>query len=332
MNSLDKTTTAARFRLYHLAEVPGQLPELGFDLGEAITFFDFFTFIHPDNRALILRLLDPKSSTNVAANQKAKRERLAFFCDIMASFSAQLIYRDMLKPEFTAQALKFFDRALKGYGFEINPFENLGSLRPSSGMTSVVLVPGCQTEQVRNNRVLGAFTVAKKLQDPKLKIVCSGRHPPTNGKKLSDRYPAEFQEASSMLCHLYDLASKDQIAPNEIWDSAVAEGDSERTVENIKNFFSSFLPPDGEVHLWISSSTFHLPRIAREIFNLIVSNKESRIKRITLVAAEDEQSAVLGHQLYAKQMTWELFMTFYDVFNHGSEMKMLFSPTRSSRF
>ena len=267
--------------------------------GEVLKAFNFLYFAHSDHHETYKEILrDPK-------------RRHAFF-DLAAAYAAQLQYRDMLKYDtFAEYALRYFKLGLQARGYRLATKDELEEISRNFQRT-VVLVTGCQTPEVRNARVEGAYAALFHLDVSDVKVVLSGTHPGLDQRSAigSERYPIEPDEAGAMKVRFAELLESEAHPPNCKLQFHKEES-STRTAENVKEFFQQYAPTSAtRNHLLVSSSAFHLPRICDELENYLKVSKLA-IDRVTLVQPEhlsvDRLRDTLRHQIYVKQMTYELF-------------------------
>jgi hypothetical protein len=278
--------------------------------GDVRKSFNFFYFAHSDHHEMFKSLL------------RDKQQRYALF-DLAACYAAQLQYRDMLKLDnFVEHALRYFRLALQTRGYNLATDENIVEGSKDFDHT-VLLITGCQTPEVRNARVDAAYEAVRCLNVPSVDVVFSGAHPPaaasaTDRGPRSEKYPIEPDEAGAMDVW-FSQRRRSDLHPLAAKTVCYKESSSTRTKENVENFLREHrFDPAQDTHLLIASSTFHLPRLADEL-EAHLSVERPGLKRITLISAEDHaqaaRSELMQHQMYIKQMMFELFrlMFVYDL-------------------
>ena len=284
------------------AQEPGEVYQ-----GEALKVFNFLYFSHSEHRPTLKALL--------AGTEGDKKSRFALI-DLAASFAAQLQYRDMLDiAQYAEHSLRYFKRCLQARGYKMATTDELRIISASAKDT-VLLVTGCQTPEVRNARVRGAYTALKDLDVPAVRVVLSGANPGSDPESMvrSERVPIEPDEAGAMNVFFDELITSDAHPPR-CRLTFHKESESTSTTQNIQRFFSqTTFDAAGHNHLLISSSAFHLPRIADEGERYLVAH-DPGIDRVTLIQSEHlnagTSSDLNRHQIYVKQMTFELYRMIF---------------------
>jgi hypothetical protein len=221
---------------------------------------------------------------------------------------------------FVEHALRYFRLGLQARGYRLATDETIADLSRGFDQT-VLLITGCQTPEVRNARVDAAYEATRYLNVPSVHVVFSGAHPPassTDRGPRSEKYPIEPDEAGAMEV-LFSQRRQSDPHPPGARAMCHQESSSTRTKENVENFLNQHrMDPGQRTHLLIASSTFHLPRLADELESQLTVERPG-LQRITLISAEDHAHAArsepIRHQIYIKQMMFELFrmMFLYDL-------------------
>ena len=271
--------------------------------GEVLKAFNFLYFTHSDHHETYKEIL------------RDDNRRHAFF-DLAAAYAAQLQYRDMLNIErFAEHALRYFKLDLQARGFKLVTPDEVEEISRVFQNT-FLLVTGCQTPEVRDARVKGAYYALRHLDVAEVRVVLSGAHPGTDQRSSlrSERFPIEPDEAAAMKVCFFELQENDK-SPPKCKLQFHKECSSKSTSENIKFFFQKCnIKPSNSNHLLVSSSAFHLPRISEELETYLQEESRLRIDQVTLIQSEHlsvrKSTDVLKNQIYVKQMTYELFRIF----------------------
>jgi hypothetical protein len=221
---------------------------------------------------------------------------------------------------FVDHALRYFRLGLQARSYRLTTEDTLAALSKDFDQT-ILLTTGCQTPEVRNARVNAAYETIRHLDVPAVSVVFSGAHPPQSSENRgprSEKHPIEPDEAGAMEVWFSQKRQADPHPPKPKV-TYFQESSSTRTKENVENFLRmQRIDPSQRTHLLIASSTFHLPRLADELEAHLTGSRPG-LQRITLISAEDHayaaRSEPLQHQIYIKQMMFELFrmMFIYDL-------------------
>jgi hypothetical protein len=196
---------------------------------------------------------------------------------------------------------------LEDGGFEETAlYEAERQARP--GENYVLLVFGCQGHLVRDYRAAAAFHVLKRLHSVPLKIVFSGHHPAEPGSK---KVVLCLDEARALEREFSRHIDRDpEVAKRHNFTLAL-ENRSASTQENLANFFAGDYLRDNDSTLFLVSSTFHLPRLAKDAESIIAKDPAAaaRVKRLFLVGSETHpaQDPVALEANYIKAMLFEVY-------------------------
>jgi len=188
------------------------------------------------------------------------------------------------------------------FGFAVSSYPSL----PAHDLTKecILLVAGCQHRPILERRVAATAKLVRKLQRP-VSIIFSGKHSAT--EKVQIRSEGEEMQA------MYEsMGGKTQ---GVTFLRMKKELEATRTIENIDNVLKTkgLVTRDQQTCLVLISSTFHLPRIARELDTLINEDRfgvSAFITDICLVGAEEPSDAkayVPGDWASMKAFMFELY-------------------------
>jgi hypothetical protein len=258
------------------------------------------------------RFLDFRELVNYVENRRELAEWREHFKpgapDLAAAVMAHLAYRNWLDKEIIAeQALRYCRTMLEDAGFEETALYEIKS-QLDSEENHVILVFGCQGHKVRDYRASAAFHVLKKLANVPLKVVFSGHHPAEPGSTKTVR---TNDEARALEREFSRLVDQDPDVANRHNFTVSLENQSTSTRQNLENFFNGDYLREQKATLFLVSSTFHLPRLARDAEQLIGadSNIKSMVQRLYLVGSETHPSEdpVTLEAIYIKAMLFEVF-------------------------
>jgi len=174
-----------------------------------------------------------------------------------------------------------------------------------------MLVAGCQTKEMLRARVQKAFQVFRSLHTD-IKIVFSGRNPSTKGRRRKFKTLNEAKEMERQFFSFVS-ASSDKMAAYSTFKVGIEET-SKSTETNIEKFLTGgFLSRTDGNHLYIVSSSFHLPRLAKALDSYLVKNMATmpeKIEKVILIGAEDILSIneIVRIPSYVKQMFFDVFL------------------------
>lgn len=261
------------------------------------------------------RFLDFRDLVYHSENRKALLDWLAVnppgAPDLVAAVLAHLQYRGWLDTEEVVNTgLRYCRTMIEDAGFDETALYKIKD-EAQRDLNYVMLVFGCQGHTVRDARARAAFHVVKRAPAIPFTVVFSGRNPSENAERLV----RVKNEARALEREFSRLVDQDlEMAQRHNFHIARMEEESSSTVENLANFLKgNYLKKGVETHLFLVSSTFHLPRIAAGAERLIAGDLEIQetVNRLFLVGGETNvaEDPITKEAPYVKAM-------FYEVFEH----------------
>lgn len=273
------------------------------------------------------RYLDPREFLVHRENRAAFKRWFSEFSpalpDFFAAIVAQMLYRRQLTRDFILWALEYCRSMIEERGYERTSLRKLALA--DTDINHVMLVAGCQGPAVRKARVNAAYYVLSKLpRHIRVKIVFSGRNPAEPPTRVHILTP---DEAADMEREFDTLIDHDPSFREHRNFSAETEHEARTSSENLANFFhGDYLRDTRDVYLYLTSSTFHLRRLADEVERWIDDDPtlQEKIAKIILIGAEEDPTdePVMFEPYYVKNMMYEVFLHMFkgnplEVERHG---------------
>ncbi len=279
----------------------------GLSLADYFDSFGFFGYLHPDRRQVFAERLrvDAKSEADAAAAVVAR------------------LFANRVSDDIIEKGLRCCRDILLGRGYRETTLGDLqrgiGPAQPpetSTNLVHSVIVAGCQTEALLENRVDMAIELISNLQVD-VSLVFAGGAPERDEIRIPDestRMKVLFEQRMSER-HNARVTRKGG-RPGSGGRKLALEHASTTTRENIHSVFEGgFLVPGARHILYLVSSTFHLLRFATECEKAIATGRAGiGVEHIVLCGAEGtgELEGPARHGRYIKLM-------FYDIFLHLME-------------
>lgn len=250
------------------------------DLSTYENIYNFIRHIYKDKQKSLkdLNANYPKAIPDIVASS------IRSLCD------SGFIHRDILSKSLTCCFSILSDM---GY-LEISMREIRNRI---SNSDIYIIIPGCQTEEILDNRVNKAVSVFNDLHCT-AKFIPSGKN---SSRKRTEKCKISNESARIISGLNNKLGSiKFECIPLDI------EKCSSSTSENIRNIFeSNLIDVNRKFNIIIVSSTFHLIRLARQ-----VELRKTRIPNfdnLILVGAETKVDSVVKMGAYVKSMMFDIY-------------------------
>ena len=245
--------------------------------------------VHPSRRDALAREITETSIRTRMADEAA------------AAFTAAY-ETGIINNSIIAKLIELCHATVTTFGFAVSSYQAFPARDLDKECT--LLVAGCQHRPIIERRVAATKSLVNKLGRP-VNIIFSGKHSAT--EKVQIRSEGEEMQA------MYE--SMGGKTHGVTFLRVKKELEATRTLENIDNVLQAkgLISRDQQTCLVVVSSTFHLPRIARELDSLINEdrfNVSSFITDICLVGAEEPSDAkayVPGDWASMKALMFELY-------------------------
>lgn len=291
--------------------------------------------IAPGSPAVTLSYLE--KSFKVLAHLASNSARLELstakrrdYYDTLASWARCLFEAELIRRhQFLEKCLWASVVPLLADGYEVLPCERVKvSAVADAAKRHIVLVAGCQTLEIIQNRVAATVAIWRLLtsntQSPEqdATIVFSGKCPPGRAS-VTFRCEAETMEGMFRQMLLADRDPDDR-TPRQDQLELIPDTEASTSDANVKNFLAMMDARgllEGSV-MWLVSSTFHLRRLAELASDLGRLYPERQPQRVILVGSESyvRVTNVAQHPAYVKSLVFELLngLAKYEQFGGGS--------------
>lgn len=235
--------------------------------------------------------------------------------DFAAGHFSALFQTSLVKrKEFISKALGCCERIMIDLGYVSENRKTITEL--SIGSKNYIYTAGCQNPKMLESRGGSLAQLFIDLCDinsnnSNIEVICGGATPPTR-KRVN--FTDESKElANSFYSKLLEYKSKRYVS--KIYKEPRCESKSRDTKENIANLMELINGDKSEepVNLYITSSTFHTIRLAKEVeFYLSENSHNININNLILVGAESPstESDITMLPKYIKQTLFEIYRYF----------------------
>lgn len=243
------------------------------DFSEYINSFAFLEYIHSDHRAAF----------NIS-DEKELKIRADFAASVVAKLFAKRANDDII-----VKGLHCCRDILLSKNYNETPFNHLHNHAiKHSNINHVILVAGCQTDEILKSRVDAAIRLIRILHTD-VEIVFVGGAPERNKVKIRS-------ESTRMMSILENRIQQGVLTEHDLIRlrsrKIFSESASQNTEQNIEQFFKEgFISTDKQYYLYLVSSTFHLLRLATDCEkHLMTPGSGKNIQRLILFGADDINS------------------------------------------
>lgn len=264
------------------------------DFSEYINSFAFFEYIHRNNL-----------NEFHASDDKSRKISADFAASVVAKLFAKRANDDII-----VKGLHCCRDILLSKNYNETPLNHLHNHAiKHTSINHVILVAGCQTDEILKSRVDAAIRLIRILHTD-VEIVFVGGAPERDKVKIRS-------ESTRMMSVLENRIQQGVLSEHNLIRlrsrKIFSENASQNTEQNIEQFFNEgFISTDKQYYLYLVSSTFHLLRLANDFEkNLKTLGYDKNIQRLILFGADDinSPSVTAKSGIYIKLM-------FFDIFDH----------------
>lgn len=283
------------YRVKQLRAISSSLPSPRINLAPYIEFLRFPPSIDPEQRGQIKQVVD---DAPIAV------------ADLLAATVFRIYNSDLVdRSAFVRECLRCCNYILENEGFDI-VVDDGELLKIAHGARhSLVLAPGCQTDELLRSRVRAAEQVCYQLASiaQPVRLFFSGKNP---GYRVGVP-PSILNESKTMVTFFWDLWSDRQKADDLrrlLRVEPLIEAASTSSAQNIKQVLALSAKELGESStVFVVSSTFHLIRLGRALEDELKAGESMNVPNVILVGSEVDASSVSMLKVYVKSMLFELF-------------------------
>ncbi len=268
------------------------------DMTEHYRYFGFYRMMHPERVAEFISLVP---------------EHQMMMADLLAAMIATLFHSELLKRDnIIVEGLKCCRDICIDRDYEESDLTEIVSDASTSQLPNVVLVPGCQTEDLLNSRVRAAEKLCYELAQARctVNIVFSGNNPQ---KGTSVKIKNESRRMKDYFWSLWEKR-KGMDLRKKILIDLIAEEKSTKSDQNIEKFLEckKEILANKLSNVYIVSSNFHLNRLSLSLEEKLANDPSLYIKQIILIGSEnvDSPSIASSYDIYIKTMIFEIYRYF----------------------